>query len=551
MQAANDRSGRRADPDPNDDVVLEPAPELAADEDAAAAAGELPGRHRGDDVPPQLLRTRLATVAGFLTVFHLAFAIAKLYGSGSAAATASDAPLWTLLLRAAVAGAYFLLLRVGPHLGRRVLRLVEGGLFGFEMLVLLAAQYLAVIDLIDSRDLIDAVAVQKNGVIRSLVLMVCYGVFIPRAPATTARIVVTMAAAVIICQGMVLHHADTKPLDIDDIASHQIVIVNALFLMLGVALATLAARVLPGRTAPQDGDPRVGGYRLIRKLDDGGTGTVFLAEHEALRRPCAVKLVGPGDPDTAERFEREVRAAARLAHPNTVAIFDSGRTDDGTSYCAMEYLPGLCVADIVQASGPLPASRAVHLGQQVCGALAEAHRVGLVHGDLSPANVFVSVLGGRCDVAKVLDFSAVDPSAAAGSTIAGTPEYLAPEHAVAGRGSDGRADVYSLGALLYFMVAGRPPFERSTPAEVLQAHLSAPVPPLREQAAGIPADLEAVILRCLAKRPDDRYPDARAVADALAGCGCAAQWDDAHAEAWWLEQASGSSAGPAGEPPPA
>ncbi|MFM9197627.1 MAG: serine/threonine-protein kinase, partial [Planctomycetia bacterium] len=180
---------------------------------------------------------------------------------------------------------------------------------------------------------------------------------------------------------------------------------------------------------------------------------------------------------------------------------------------------------------------------------------GFVHRDLSPANIFVSVLGGRCDVAKVLDFGVVGQVTADGqppitdAVVSGTPEYLAPEQAVAGRGSDARADVYGLGTLLYFLVTGVPPFVRATPAEVLRAHLTDPVKPPRELVADVPADLEAVILRCLAKRPEDRYADARAVADALEKCGCATDWTEPRAEAWWLEQASAQSARSTGAPP--
>jgi serine/threonine-protein kinase len=194
----------------------------------------------------------------------------------------------------------------------------------------------------------------------------------------------------------------------------------------------------------------------------------------------------------------------------------------------------------------MPAGRAVFLGRQICGAIAEAHRLGFVHRDLHPGNVFVSVLGGRCDVVKVLDFGVVGGAAAlpehdpaASGMVAGTPEYVSPEQAVGGCVVDGRADIYGLGAMLSFMVTGRPPFERATPAEVLRAHVSEQVTPPRERNASIPADLEAVILRCLAKRPEDRYPDALAVAAALGACGCAADWDEARAEAWWLEQTAG------------
>jgi eukaryotic-like serine/threonine-protein kinase len=562
MRAANDQSAGHSDPHSrgdDDEIELDSAVEDTAastspvmGRGADAPPGGLRGGRQGDGLATSELRWRLAAVAGFLALFHLAFAVVKATGPASVLTASSDAPTWSLLLRAAVAGLVCSLLVSPLRLSRQQVRYVEGGLFGFEMLVLLAAQYLSAIDLIDRRDLVDAVAIQKNGVIRTLVLMICSGVFVPRAPAATARIAVTMAAAMILCHGVVLHHADTVNLDMDDVANHQIVMSNALFLIMGVALATLAAWVLRGRTADHDGAARVGPYRLLHKLDEGGTGEVYLAEHDFLKRRCALKIIRADDRDAAARFDREVQAAALLAHPNAITIFDSGHTDDGIPYCAMEYLPGLCAADIVRESGPMPASRAVYVGRQVCGALAEAHRLGFVHRDVSPANVFVSVLGGRCDVAKVLDFGAVGGLAtahdlAADGGIAGTPEYVAPEQAVAGRDIDGRADLYGLGALLYFLVTGVPPFQRDTPADVLRAHASEPVRPPRELRADLPADLEAVILRCLAKRPEDRYGDARALADALGACSCATQWDDTRAEDWWLEKstlAADAAAGP-------
>ena len=554
MRAANDTTSRQdvaRGPDDEDDIDLESATEDAADASPGITLGS--PQEDGSGIATPQLRWRLAAVAGFLSLFHLAFALVKVTGPESVLTASSDAPTWSLLLRAAVAGLTCALLLSPLRLSRRHVRLVEGCLFGFEMLIMLAAQYLSAVDLIDRRELVDAVAVQKNGVIRTIVLMICCGVFVPRAPAATARIVVTMAAALILCHGFVLHHADTVNLDMDDVANHQIVMANALFLIMGVVLATLAAWVLRGDEGGAGGDRdsgpgglgRVGPYRLLRSLGDRGVGHIYLAEHDELKRPCAIKLVRPGDPVATARFDREVQAAARLLHPNTVSVFDFGRTGDGTAYCAMEFLPGLCIADIVGRSGPMPAGRVVFLGRQICGAIAEAHRQGFVHRDLSPSNVFVSVLGGRCDVAKVLDFGVVggaaalpDHDPAASGMVAGTPEYVSPEQAVAGRGVDGRSDIYGLGAMLYFMVTGRPPFQRDTPADVLRAHVSEPVVPPRERRADIPADLEAVILRCLAKRPEDRFSDALAVADALGACGCATEWDESRAERWWQEQAS-------------
>jgi hypothetical protein len=281
MPAAHDRPGHQeAPPPPDDDGVIDV--DLAADDglvvDDAATGGP------ADGMATATLRSRLAVVAGFLALFHLAFAVIKITGPAAGTGFTSDASASSLLLRSAAAAFVFALVRSKLPLGRRQLRLVEGALFGFEMLLILATQYLSVIDLIDRRDLIDAVAIQKNGVIRTLMLMICSGVFLPRAPAVTARIVVTMAAAIILCHGVVLHHADTIDLDMNHVASHQIVMANALFLLAGVGLATLAAWVLRGRDGGGAGAGRAGAYRLVRKLDAGGAGEVYLAEHDTLRR---------------------------------------------------------------------------------------------------------------------------------------------------------------------------------------------------------------------------------------------------------------------------
>src|SRR5262249_27530109 len=166
---------------------------------------------------------------------------------------------------------------------------------------------------------------------------------------------------------------------------------------------------------------KFGHYQLRQKLGEGGMGEVYLAEHQLLKRPCALKLIKPGtggaaDPIALARFEREVQSAARLAHPNTIAIYDYGHTDDGIFYYVMEYLRGLSLSDLVRACGPLPPGRVIYLFRQVCAGLAEAHALGLIHRDLKPGNMFVAVRGGESDVAKVLDFGLVkltkDPGAA-------------------------------------------------------------------------------------------------------------------------------------------
>ncbi len=205
---------------------------------------------------------------------------------------------------------------------------------------------------------------------------------------------------------------------------------------MGAVLAVYGSMLLNGLRKQLHHVRKFGQYQLIRKLGEGGMGEVHLAEHQLLKRPCALKLIkteAGANPTALARFEREVQSAARLAHPNTIQIFDYGHTEDGTFYYVMEYLDGLSLAETVQKAGPLPAGRVIYLFKQVCAALAEAHEIGLVHRDLKPANLFVAVRGGESDVAKVLDFGLVkltqDVDAATLTqemTISGTPMFMAP-----------------------------------------------------------------------------------------------------------------------------
>jgi eukaryotic-like serine/threonine-protein kinase len=262
----------------------------------------------------------------------------------------------------------------------------------------------------------------------------------------------------------------------------------------------------------------LGQYRLKRRIGAGGMAEVYLAEHQLLKRPCAVKLIrthAATDPRALARFEREVRLTATLSHPNTVEIFDYGRAADGTYYYVMEYLPGLSLAELVERYGALPPARVVYLLRQVCGALREAHAAGLIHRDIKPSNIFAARRGGIDDVAKLLDFGLVRPSArtrlahlSAEGEILGTPLFMSPEQATAGRELDERSDIYSLGAVAYYLLTGRPPFEGAGGIAVLIAHARDPVVPPSLVRNGIPEDLERVVLRCLAKDPAERFPDA-------------------------------------------
>jgi serine/threonine-protein kinase len=272
-------------------------------------------------------------------------------------------------------------------------------------------------------------------------------------------------------------------------------------------------------------------------------GEVYLAEHQLLKRPCALKLIRPdsvGDPRALARFEREVRLTAALSHPNTVEIYDYGRTSDGTYYYVMEYLPGLSLAELVERLGPLPPGRAVYLLRQVCQALREAHAVGLIHRDIKPSNILAARRGGMNDVAKLLDFGLVRPAAmglaadlSAEGHIVGTPLFMSPEQAMGDRELDQRSDIYSLGAVAYYLLTGRPPFNGAGGMAVMVAHARDPVVPPSLIRTGIPEDLERVVLRCLAKDASNRFADAESLEQALGACSCSGDWDHDRAARWW------------------
>jgi serine/threonine-protein kinase len=278
-------------------------------------------------------------------------------------------------------------------------------------------------------------------------------------------------------------------------------------------------------------------------------GEVYLAEHLLLRRPCAIKVIRAeraGDPKELVRFEREVQATATLTHPNAVQIFDYGHAEDGTFYYAMEYLPGLSLGELVRQHGPLPPERAIHFLRQVCGALGEAHAIGLIHRDIKPSNIMVCQRGGMHDVAKLLDFGLVRaPVLTAGvedltreGTIIGTPTYMSPEQAAGRDDVDARSDIYSLGAVAYYLLTGQPPFTHRSATEVLAAHLYESPEPLSRHRIDVPAELDAVIVKCLAKQPDQRFGDTRSLEQALAACPSAEPWTQERAAAWWQSRAA-------------
>lgn len=303
----------------------------------------------------------------------------------------------------------------------------------------------------------------------------------------------------------------------------------------------------------------LGSYRLGELLGRGGMGEVYKATHRMLARPSAIKLIRPemlGErgADAAKvaiaRFRREAEAAASLRSPHTVELYDFGVAEDETLYFVMELLDGLDLETLVREKGPLPASRAIHILRQVCESLEEAHVRGLVHRDIKPSNIHVGRLGLRHDFVKVLDFGLVKSvggptdegslATAVGMT-PGTPAYMAPEMAL-GDAVDGRADLYALGCVAYYLLTGSLVFEAATSIQTMARHLhDAPVAPSRRSELPIPEELDRLVLTCLSKKPEDRPSSAATLSRALAAIDVGKPWDEEQAARWWQVNQPGTA----------
>jgi serine/threonine-protein kinase len=289
---------------------------------------------------------------------------------------------------------------------------------------------------------------------------------------------------------------------------------------------------------------RVGQYSIVREIGEGGLSRVYLARHSHLRRPTAVKVLKShlASDEVIRRFEREVQLCSQLTHPNTIEIYDYGRTRDGTFYYAMEYVHGISLQDLVQGEGPLPTWRAVHALRQACGSLREAHQRGLVHRDVKPANLMLSTRGGQCDVLKVLDFGLVkevhNPHTRDITQVAkvlGTPLYMAPERLRNPADADARSDIYALGAVAHFLMTGRALFQAHTDHDLVYQVLNATPPTLSQAgASNAPPELEALLARCLAKDREARPASIDEVDAVLAEIARRQPWREDEASAWWV-----------------
>jgi serine/threonine-protein kinase len=413
----------------------------------------------------------------------------------------------------------------------RELRTAELIIFGTPMFLMLAVQYLQFAD--------------RNAAIRIpfstgpwIALLFTYAMFIPNSWRRAARVMLPAALAPVLISIAAGWQRENLPDNFWELLSGL-----TLMLLIVTAIAIYGTHVINALRIQAFEATQLGQYRLRELLGSGGMGDVWLAEHQLLKRPCAIKLIDAGraaDPRAQTRFEREVRATAQLSHWNIVEIYDYGRTDDGTFYYVMEYLPGLTLAEIVESHGPMPPARAINLLRQACSGLHLAHSAGLIHRDIKPGNIIAAYRGGMYDVIKLVDFGLVElrgevagRSWNSASMFSGSPLFIAPEQALGGSDPDPRSDIYSLGAVGYYLLTGRPPFEGTKPLKIVIAHAHDPVTPPSQLVEGIPPDLEEILLRCLAKSPADRFANVQELDQALAECELASSWTNRNASEWW------------------
>jgi serine/threonine-protein kinase len=322
--------------------------------------------------------------------------------------------------------------------------------------------------------------------------------------------------------------------------------------LLVVVMAYVGARVVYALGTEVTRARELGSYQLVERLGKGGMGEVWRARHRLLARPAAVKLIrssidgdahGGVSEDARRRFEREAQVIASLRSPHTVNLFDFGMADDGTFYYVMELLDGLDADALVRQTGPMPAERVVHLLRQVCHSLSEAESHGLVHRDIKPANIFLCRYGEDFDFVKVLDFGIVKSTEDSAATeilltvenvVRGTPAFIAPEQALGGSAIDGRADIYAVGCVAYWLLTGELVFTAETTIGHLMHHAhTVPVPPSSRTELPIPDALDRIEMACMAKNPGARPQTARDLSSRLAAIDIGNTWTEMKARNWW------------------
>lgn len=487
------------------------------------------------DETAALLRSRLQAATLVLSIL-LAFAFVGNLFSDYAPLT-----LIRVLILAGFVGSY-VVLRTDRPFALFELRCFEAGLFTALVVQVLLMMGTRLVAFAKLGDPISLVAAEHAYLSSWSVLVFTYGILMPN---TWRRALAILLPTACLPFGLVLWLRWQVP-GVDSALAADKLGIPIPMPLVAVLVAVFGTHVITTVRREAFKARQLGQYVLKEQIGSGGMGEVYKAEHQLLKRPCAVKLIKPSritEPQTLARFEREVQATAKLTHWNTVEIYDYGHSEDGTFYYVMELLPGLSLEDLVKYHGPLPPERAVHFLRQVCSALREAHAKGLIHRDIKPANIIATERGGVYDIAKLLDFGLVremisekgDPRLTQPGSFSGSPLYMCPEQLKAYDHLDARSDIYSLGTVAYYILTGRPPFGGDTFWDIYEAHSRTLLTPPAEVNPTVPADLNSVVKQCLAKLPLNRYQDIKSVDRDLGRCACAGKWTEEQAAQWWQQ----------------
>ncbi|MEI9941015.1 MAG: serine/threonine-protein kinase [Pseudomonadota bacterium] len=495
----------------------------------------------------ELRQTRLSRFGRVLALVGLSYIVLNFSASlwlHRMAHNRSSAPL---LVATVAFASLWLLLRGAPRSPRFVRAVELSALFvGTAAIATIAP----VMDLIAEPDMI----------VRSLLIdvLLVYAVYVPSSARHTLLVAALMTPPLLGSIFVAFRAWDPALYDppaatwpkmqVGDMA-YPATLMSTVWWGIAVVMAASFSQTIYGLRKAVHDSQKLGQYTLEKKLGEGGMGVVYRASHAMLRRPTAVKLLLPdrAGKEALIRFEREVRRTAMLTHPNTVTVFDYGRTTDGTFYYAMELLEGASLDEVVEIDGPQPEERVIYLLEQAAGSLAEAHDAGLIHRDVKPGNILVVDRGGISDLVKVVDFGLVkdvgsrspvgaesEVALTMANTITGTPLYLAPETLIAPESVDARADLYALGAVGYWLLTGTHVFSGSSIVEVCAHHLhTTPESPSVRLDAPVSADFESLLLACLAKRREDRPATAHVLLERLRACSAAGLWTNARAAEWW------------------
>jgi serine/threonine-protein kinase len=480
-----------------------------------------------------------------------------LFGSGLGAVGAVAQRGWDFWLTLAVtaqSGAFWWLCRHGPR-SLRFSRLMESvGLVSSVILGAATSRYLLV-GVTRDRALVDPSAIMMADAFVAMLqlfgtglLVAIRAALIPSQPRRTLIISAIVGIPPIVATSLLLP-ASNGALELRPLDSPIFPWLPVSFVIMWsfvVITCTLISRIIYGLRVEVREARRLGQYVLEKKIGEGGMGEVYRARHGMMRRPSAIKLLRGEQASELQlrRFEREVQLTARLTHPNTITIFDYGRTNDGVFYYAMELLEGATLQRIVAVDGPQPASRVVRILSMACAALSEAHGIGLIHRDIKPANIMLCFQGGEHDVVKLLDFGLVKELAVEGdakltgvSTLLGTPQYMAPESILEPGAADARSDIYALGAVAYYLLAGADVFEASSVIQLCIQHIHHAPQSLIARGVDVSAELDALVLACLDKKPERRPQTAGDLRRRLEACAIT-PWTAEDASAWWSQHQS-------------